>query len=110
MKSWDYEDQPLQTLEKPEDAVSYHVPVMADEVVALLRPAPGLILLDGTAGGGGHSEKFLQHGAEVVALDQDHDALAQCRQRLAPFAHRLHLVEANFEMPARCWTSSALPP
>ncbi len=97
MKSWDYEDQPLQTLEKPEDAMSYHVPVMADEVVALLRPAPGLILLDGTAGGGGHSEKLLQHGAEVVALDQDHDALAQCRQRLAPFAHRLHLVESNFE-------------
>lgn len=97
MKSWDYEDQPLQTLEKSEDAMSYHVPVMAEEVVALLRPAPGLILLDGTAGGGGHSEKLLQHGSEVVALDQDHDALAQCRERLAPYAHRLHLVESNFE-------------
>ena len=73
MKSWDFDDLPLPTLEKPEDSAAasgrYHVPVMAEEVVALLRPAPGLIFLDGTAGGGGHTEKFLQHGAEVVALD-----------------------------------------
>ncbi len=100
MKSWDFDDLPLQILEKPEDSApsgSYHTPVMADEVVALLRPAPGLIFLDGTAGGGGHTEKFLQHGAEVVALDQDADSIVHCAQRLAPFAHRLHLVEANFE-------------
>jgi 16S rRNA (cytosine1402-N4)-methyltransferase len=100
MKSWDYDDQPLQTLEKAEGSGSYHTPVMAEEVVALLRPAPGLIFLDGTAGGGGHAEKFLQHGAEVVALDQDADALAHCRQRLAPYAQRLHLVETNFENAA----------
>ncbi len=96
MNSWDFDDQPLQTLERFEDAASYHVPVMADEVLALLRPAPGLIFLDGTAGGGGHSEKLLQHGAEVVALDQDADALEHCAKRLAPFARRLHLVQANF--------------
>lgn len=101
MKSWDFDDLPLPTLEKPEDSAAasgrYHVPVMAEEVVALLRPAPGLIFLDGTAGGGGHTEKFLQHGAEVVALDQDADAIAHCADRLAAFGHRLHLVETNFE-------------
>jgi len=100
MKSWDFDDLPLPTLEKPEDTAdsgSYHIPVMAEEVVALLRPAPGLKFLDGTAGGGGHTEKFLQHGAEVVALDQDADAIAHCRQRLAAHARRLHLVEANFD-------------
>lgn len=103
MKSWDYDDLPLPTLEKAEEEMgsgSYHTPVMADEVMALLRPAPGLIFLDGTAGGGGHTEKFLQHGAEVVALDQDPDALAHCRRRLAPYVRRLHLVEANFEQAA----------
>ncbi len=97
MNFLDYDDQPLQTLEKPDTTAHYHISVMADEVVALLRPAPGLIFLDGTAGGGGHSEKFLQHGAGVVALDQDADAIAFCRRRLAPYAHRLHLVETNFE-------------
>ena len=100
MKSWDYDDLPLPTMEKVEGMTvsdSYHTPVMADEVVALLRPAPGLIFLDGTAGGGGHTEKFLQHGAEVVALDQDAEAIAHCHHRLSPYAHRLHLVETNFE-------------
>jgi 16S rRNA (cytosine1402-N4)-methyltransferase len=52
MNSWDFDDPAIQTLERPDD--SYHVPVMAEEVVALLRPAQGLIFLDGTAGGGGH--------------------------------------------------------
>jgi 16S rRNA (cytosine1402-N4)-methyltransferase len=70
---------------------------MAEEVVALLRPAPGMIFLDGTAGGGGHTERLLQYGAEVIALDQDADAVAICRQRLAPYACRLHLCEANYE-------------
>ena len=82
MNSWDFDDPPIQILERPDD--SYHIPVMAEEVVALLRPAPGLIFLDGTAGGGGHSEKLLQHGAEVIAVDQDADAVAMCRVRLAP--------------------------
>jgi 16S rRNA (cytosine1402-N4)-methyltransferase len=95
MNSWDFDDPPLQTLERLDD--SYHVPIMAEEVVALLRPAPGLIFLDGTAGGGGHSEKLLQHGAEVIALDQDTDAVAMCRARLAPYAHRLRVCEANYE-------------
>jgi len=77
----------------------YHVPVMPDEVVALLRPAPGLLLLDGTLGGGGHSERFLEAGAEVIGLDQDPDALAEAGNRLARFGSRLRLVEANFRTP-----------
>jgi len=109
MNSSDFADLPLLTLENPDDSLPYHVPVMADEVVALLRPAPGLIMLDGTAGGGGHSEKFLQYGAEVIALDQDADAIAQCRARLAPYAHRLHLVETNFENAAEALDGLHIP-
>jgi 16S rRNA (cytosine1402-N4)-methyltransferase len=97
MNFWDYDDLSLQTLEKPEQPGVYHVSVMADEVLALLRPAPGLIFLDGTAGGGGHTERFLQQGAEVVALDQDSDAIAYCQARLTAYQSRLHLVETNFE-------------
>lgn len=95
MNSSDFDDPALQTLERPDG--SSHVPVMAEEVVALLRPAPGMIFLDGTAGGGGHTERLLQYGAEVIALDQDADAIAICRQRLAPYACRLRLREANYE-------------
>jgi 16S rRNA (cytosine1402-N4)-methyltransferase len=95
MNSWDFDDPALQTLQRPDG--SFHTPVMAEEIVALLRPAPGMIFLDGTVGGGGHAEKLLQYGAEVIALDQDADAIARCRQRLAAYACRLHLCEANFE-------------
>lgn len=100
MNSWDFEDQSLRALERPEHPGTsghYHVSVMAEEVIALLRPAPGMLILDGTAGGGGHSERFLQHGASVIALDQDADAIEYCRSRLAPYQHRLSLVESNFE-------------
>ena len=47
MNSWDFDDPALQTLQRPDG--SYHTPVMAEEIVALPRPAPGMIFLDGTA-------------------------------------------------------------
>jgi 16S rRNA (cytosine1402-N4)-methyltransferase len=89
---------PLERADESEPV--YHVPVMADEVVALLRPAPGLLFLDGTVGGGGHSERFLECGAEVIGLDQDADAVAETRCRLAEFGSRLTIVEANFRETA----------
>ena len=75
---------------------TYHVPVMPDEVAALLRPAPGMLFLDGTIGGGGHSERLLEAGAEVIGLDQDAEALREAGKRLARFGSRLRLVEENF--------------
>jgi 16S rRNA (cytosine1402-N4)-methyltransferase len=53
----------------------YHVPVMRDEVVRWLAPAPGKLLLDCTFGGGGHSRQLLAAGAAVLALDRDPDTL-----------------------------------
>jgi len=55
----------------------YHRPIMVDEVVQWLAPAPGKILLDCTFGGGGHTRRLLARGASVVALDRDADALMQ---------------------------------
>ncbi|MDX2079602.1 MAG: 16S rRNA (cytosine(1402)-N(4))-methyltransferase RsmH [Terrimicrobiaceae bacterium] len=84
-------------LEKTDDnSRGYHVPVMPDEVVALLRPAPGMLFLDGTLGGGGHSERLLDAGAEVIGLDQDSDAIAEAGRRLSRFGPRFRSVEANF--------------
>ncbi len=76
--------------------MAYHIPVMAAQVKAYLRPAPGMILLDGTAGGGGHSHLMLESGAEVISLDQDPQALAECQKRLARFGAQSRLVESNF--------------
>ncbi|MEI6491429.1 MAG: 16S rRNA (cytosine(1402)-N(4))-methyltransferase RsmH [Verrucomicrobiota bacterium] len=84
-----------------ENGCAYHVPVMVDEVAALLRPAPGMLFLDGTIGGGGHSERLLESGAEVIGLDQDAEAVAEARGRLARFGSRLRIVEANFREVGR---------
>ncbi len=74
----------------------YHAPVLLAEVVELLQPAPGKLFFDGTLGGGGHSEALLQHGARVVAMDQDLNALKHATERLKPFAAQFCALRGNF--------------
>ncbi len=40
-----------------------HVPVLLEEVMAQLAPAPGHIYADVTLGGGGHSRAILERSA-----------------------------------------------
>jgi len=74
----------------------YHRPVMFGEVGEWMDAAPGKRIIDGTLGGGGHSEGFLEAGAEVIGIDRDPEALVHCRQRLARFQGQFRAVEANF--------------
>jgi 16S rRNA (cytosine1402-N4)-methyltransferase len=56
-----------------------HVPVMPAEVLALLQPAPGQVIVDATTGAGGHTRLLAERvlpGGRVVALDQDPAMLA----------------------------------
>jgi 16S rRNA (cytosine1402-N4)-methyltransferase len=53
-----------------------HTPVLLDEVIAALSPAPGETHVDGTYGAGGYSAAILSRGAKVVAFDRDPDAVA----------------------------------
>lgn len=73
-----------------------HVTVLLDETVAALQPAEGKVYIDATLGGGGHTERLLQAGAEVWGLDQDPAARAAARKRLAAYGDRLHIVAGNF--------------
>ena len=75
---------------------TYHRPVLATEMVELLAPHPGSLVVDGTVGGGGHTEAILKTGADVLALDQDPDAIAHAREDLAHFGGRVTLKQANF--------------
>src|SRR6266704_2427365 len=78
-----------------EDSI-YHRPVLEREVVALLEPKPGHLIVDGTCGGGGHTEALLGGGADVLALDQDPDAVQHVSEQLARFGRRVRVQQANF--------------
>jgi 16S rRNA (cytosine1402-N4)-methyltransferase len=79
-------------------ASGYHAPVMAREVMDLLRPERGGTFLDGTLGGGGHAEALLERGPEarLIGVDRDPDALAEASARLERFGDRFRPVRSNF--------------
>jgi 16S rRNA (cytosine1402-N4)-methyltransferase len=81
------------------EAVFAHAAVLAREVIESLRPAPGKRYLDGTIGGGGHSEQILiasQPDGTVLGLDRDGEAIQAALQRLERFDGRLIARQASF--------------
>ncbi len=74
----------------------YHQPVFPAEIAAWMDAGPGRFIIDGTLGGGGHSEIFLQAGARVLGVDRDPEALEHARERLAAFGSRFATWEGNF--------------
>lgn len=73
----------------------YHLPIMLGEVLQWLAPAEEGIYVDGTLGGGGHSEAILQRGATVYGIDRDQDALQAAGSRLSAYP-RFHALHGNF--------------
>ena len=76
-----------------------HVPVLYEEVLAGLNPAPGGRYVDATAGRGGHADGILQRSApdgRLLALDADPAAVAAVRQRLAVYGRRVDVLHSNF--------------
>ncbi len=76
-----------------------HLPVLAEEVMTILSPRPGCLQIDGTLGGGGHTERILEASTpdgRVLGLYADPAAIERVRARLARFGDRLVLRQANF--------------
>ena len=75
-----------------------HVPVMRDEVVAMVAKGAGRVVLDGTVGLGGHAEAILIRLplAHLIGLDVDRQALAAAAERLRPFADRVTLRHGSY--------------
>ena len=78
-RCWDGSKMSLQTTLHSE---SVHIPVLLQEVLKFLNPQAGKIYIDGTLGGGGHTEAICRCGAKVIALDRDAAALDRTEQRL----------------------------
>ena len=93
-----------------------HLPVLPDEVLTLLDPQPGRVMLDCTVGRGGHAELILPRlapGGRYVALDMDPANAQYARQRLTPLAQEadvaLEVHHANFREVVAQPTHIGLP-
>lgn len=82
-----------------EYATAYHAPVLVAEVLDALAVKPGGTWLDGTLGGGGHTEAILDATApdgRVVSIDRDPEAVAVATERLATYGARWTPVLGNY--------------
>ncbi|MFW6596976.1 16S rRNA (cytosine(1402)-N(4))-methyltransferase RsmH [Propionibacteriaceae bacterium Y2011] len=95
-------------VEQGSAAQARHVPVMCDRIVDLLAPAltrqtapgaPAPVLLDCTLGLAGHALALLEAcpRARLIGIDRDAEALDRARERLAPEADRVTLVQAVYD-------------
>jgi len=85
-------------------SLSYHTPVLAEEVVCLMDPKPGQTLVDATVGGGGHAlligQRLAPNGTLVV-IDQDASALEAATTTLQSLRLQVIPIQGNFRhLPA----------
>lgn len=76
-----------------------HKPVLYKEIIHALQPRRGGRYVDGTLGAGGHARGILEASApdgQLLGLDIDPQALTIARETLAPYEHRIHLVQASY--------------
>jgi len=81
------------------DSEQLHIPVLVDEMVGKINPAPGKVGLDCTVGGGGHARAVIQAASgeiKLVGIDVDPQAIEQAERQLRPFAENVTLVRRNF--------------
>jgi 16S rRNA (cytosine1402-N4)-methyltransferase len=72
---------------------------MLNEVVDLLTPTPGGVILDATVGGGGHAAAILTASSahRLIGLDRDPEAVAAAERLLGTFGARAVVVHARFD-------------
>jgi 16S rRNA (cytosine1402-N4)-methyltransferase len=76
-----------------------HVPVVLEEVLEVLRPRPGQVLVDCTVGLGGHAGELLRRitpGGKLIGLDLDAANLAVAERKLAGAGGDFALHHTNF--------------
>lgn len=76
-----------------------HVPVMTEQVLASLKPAPGEIVVDCTVGYGGHALEFAKRiapGGRLIALDVDRAEMDRTRVRLGQVEVPVSFHRSNY--------------
>lgn len=76
-----------------------HIPVMLEPCMELLGldRHPDSVFVDGTLGGGGHTQEILSRTrGKVLGIDRDWEALRAAGERLAPFGDRFVPLHGNY--------------
>ena len=74
-----------------------HQSVLLEKTIEMMNIKDGGTYVDGTLGGGGHTEAILKAAdCRVIGIDRDSDALAAAKERLRPFDGRVQFVKSNF--------------
>ncbi len=78
---------------------------MVAEILEAFAPVPGRLILDGTLGGGGHSQALLAKEAKIIGLDRDGGSIGYCIQHLVVYdGDTVRFVRANFRDLGRALT------
>lgn len=90
---------------------TYHQPVLLHECIQYLNIRQDGIYVDGTLGGGGHTEAILQRNntCQVIALDADMDAIKSAEERLRSFGSRVRIEQTNFRNLAQVLKKHNVP-
>lgn len=89
-----------------------HIPVMPAETVDLLSIRPDGTYIDGTLGGGGHSEMILSRLNEqgcLISIDRDPAAIERARPRMEGYAGRWLPVHSNFAQMCEAAAEAGVP-
>lgn len=75
-----------------------HISVLLDESVSMLGVKPCGIYVDGTLGGGGHSELIIKQleSGRLIGIDRDEEAIQAATKRLEPYKKHLTTVHDNY--------------
>jgi len=85
--------------EKEKPSFFKHKPVMLQETLQGLNLRKGLVYVDATAGGGGHSyeiAKAIYPDGRLIAVDADAVAVEVLKERLSDFQDIVTIVNANY--------------
>jgi len=76
-----------------------HRAVLLDEVLRILDPQSGMVIVDCTVGWAGHSAELLKRVGPtglLIGLDMDGENLPKAKERLDAIGHPYHLHHGNF--------------
>lgn len=74
-----------------------HIPVLTNQILKFLEPAPEKVFIDCTLGSGGHTEALITRGAKTVyGVEVDERNLEKAKDRLNQYKN-VHFIHDNFE-------------